>query len=132
MIISKKQLKCISQKEREDLFEVLCSMEDTLGYKCRNITKAIDYIRENYYEITVNKIMWVRLVKDYIKYKINTIKKYGGNNVSDLDKLYKLNKSEIKAIAFDVERAVSSEVIETVINAVYSHIDKKGEKINDK
>lgn len=46
MILNKKQLNELSEDTRSDLLSVLWVIEDELQYKCKKVTKTIDYLEE--------------------------------------------------------------------------------------
>lgn len=46
MILNKKQLNELSEDTRSDLLSVLWAIEDELQYKCKKVTKTIDYLEE--------------------------------------------------------------------------------------
>ena len=48
LMLSKKQLSKLSEKQLEDLLIVLYSIEDTLDYKCKNVSDTINYIQRTY------------------------------------------------------------------------------------
>ena len=48
MILTKKQLNKITQKNKEELLMILYSIEDNLDYKCKNISKTINYIQDKF------------------------------------------------------------------------------------
>ena len=50
MLLTKKQIKKLSQKEKEILLNVLYSIEDTLDYNCKKISSTINYIQNNLFD----------------------------------------------------------------------------------
>lgn len=67
MILSKKQLEQISQKNRDELLMILYSIEDELAYKCKNISETINYIQDNYIKEKVNYKDRVELATNFLK-----------------------------------------------------------------
>lgn len=46
MILTEKQLSSLSKDSIEKLLIVLYEIEDELGYKCKKVSKTIDYIQQ--------------------------------------------------------------------------------------
>lgn len=46
MIITKKQLDSLSEDTRLEMLFTLYRVEDELGYKCKSISKAINYLQK--------------------------------------------------------------------------------------
>ena len=60
MILTKKQLENLTKKQKEDLLMVLYSIEDRLNYKCKKVSKTIDFLQaeeseEEHENITCNQ-----------------------------------------------------------------------------
>lgn len=46
MIITKKQIDSLSKSAKMELLFTLYEIEDELGYKCKNISKVINYLQK--------------------------------------------------------------------------------------
>lgn len=67
MILTKKQLAKITDKQRDELLNVLYGIEDRLNYKCKNISKTINYIQNTYIQSKVTYKDRVELAINYLK-----------------------------------------------------------------
>ena len=47
MILSERQIAQLDKQTREKLLLVLYTIEDELQYKCKNVSKTINYIQQN-------------------------------------------------------------------------------------
>ena len=67
MILTKKQLSQLRKETMDELLYILYSIEDQLGYECKNISQTINYIQKEYISEKIN-------YKDRVERAINYLK----------------------------------------------------------